>query len=367
MPHIRRQRVPGSTALGSLRSRIAGACAIDARVMGQWNTSDDYGRIEIPNPKQSSTCTVQNVHANCNDYYPSPTDPVRDIKATIIAADKAGPDALQLLPPLRRTQPGPLLQAARARARAEGWWPLGPAPKSAQAGDKRQRAHDNTTPAVKAMMPDDPELVCIGQAFELAPVIASNACVGDAHASAHRDRPQPGWTIVQHHNKNNRKWKMFHGPNSSRAVKSRAVALQIQQDTIFNSRATPLVVKKPHAAVEEVCRRCRGDAEEGNDLLQCDTTGCGASYHMWCLDTPLARVPEGEWLCPDCDPQPAALSSQPHRQPVCTKLGLLLHAATPLMDGGALAPCRRWWDQIAEAGAVTAQRDAFGVAPVTVP
>ena len=35
--------------------------------------------------------------------------------------------------------------------------------------------------------------------------------------------------MVQHHNKsNNRKWKMFHGPNGQPKVKSRAVAMRVQ-------------------------------------------------------------------------------------------------------------------------------------------
>ena len=69
--------------------------------------------------------------------------------------------------------------------------------------------------------------------------------------------------------------------------------------------------------VEEVCRRCGGDTEEDNDLLLCDTPGCGASYHMWCLDTPLASVPEGDWFCPDCDPhEPDMPPPQPMRQPI---------------------------------------------------
>ena len=25
---------------------------------------------------------------------------------------------------------------------------------------------------------------------------------------------------------------------------------------------------------------------------------CNAGYHLWCLDTPLMRVPDGPWTCP---------------------------------------------------------------------
>ena len=42
-------------------------------------------------------------------------------------------------------------------------------------------------------------------------------------------------------------------------------------------------VKKTHAAMKTVCRRCGGDTDgQGNELLRCDMPGCGASYHMWC-------------------------------------------------------------------------------------
>ena len=37
------------------------------------------------------------------------------------------------------------------------------------------------------------------------------------------------WQVIQHHNKaNNRKWKMFHGPNGQPKVKARAVAMRVQ-------------------------------------------------------------------------------------------------------------------------------------------
>ena len=42
-------------------------------------------------------------------------------------------------------------------------------------------------------------------------------------------------------------------------------------------------VKKTHAAMKTVCRRCGGDTDgQGNELLRCDMPGCGAGYHMWC-------------------------------------------------------------------------------------
>lgn len=135
------------------------------------------------------------------------------------------------------------------------------------------------------------------------PTVSKASNTRDAHAPLCMCRSQPGWTIVQHHNEKNRKWKTFHGPNRQAQVKSRAVALQIQQGIDPLAKKTH-AAKKTRAAVKIVCQRCGGDTEEGNPLLWCDMPGCGASHHMWCLEPLLARVPEGEWFCPDCNLQP---------------------------------------------------------------
>nr|CAB3230448.1 chromodomain-helicase-DNA-binding protein 4 [Phallusia mammillata] len=44
----------------------------------------------------------------------------------------------------------------------------------------------------------------------------------------------------------------------------------------------------------EFCSVCK----DGGDLLICDT--CPHSYHLNCLNPPVAVVPEGEWSCPRC-------------------------------------------------------------------
>ena len=53
-----------------------------------------------------------------------------------------------------------------------------------------------------------------------------------------------------------------------------------------------------------VCAACEGDEEaEGNEILLCDGAGCEKAFHMKCLPTPLSRVPEGDWYCPECEPK----------------------------------------------------------------
>lgn len=48
---------------------------------------------------------------------------------------------------------------------------------------------------------------------------------------------------------------------------------------------------------EGVCKVCGIDRDDDSVLL-CDT--CDAEYHMYCLNPPLARIPEGNWYCPSC-------------------------------------------------------------------
>jgi hypothetical protein len=47
----------------------------------------------------------------------------------------------------------------------------------------------------------------------------------------------------------------------------------------------------------DYCEACLSpDAEDC--LLLCD--GCDKGYHIFCLDPQLPRIPDDEWLCPDC-------------------------------------------------------------------
>ncbi|KAL5974479.1 hypothetical protein ACLOJK_031144 [Asimina triloba] len=54
----------------------------------------------------------------------------------------------------------------------------------------------------------------------------------------------------------------------------------------------------PKAPWEEgVCKVCGIDRDDDSVLL-CDT--CDSEYHTYCLNPPLARIPEGNWYCPSC-------------------------------------------------------------------
>ncbi|WCJ38411.1 methyl-CPG-binding domain 9 [Euphorbia peplus] len=54
----------------------------------------------------------------------------------------------------------------------------------------------------------------------------------------------------------------------------------------------------PEAPWEDgVCNVCGVDKEDDICLL-CDK--CNSGYHIFCLDPPLSKIPEGDWYCPSC-------------------------------------------------------------------
>jgi hypothetical protein len=56
-----------------------------------------------------------------------------------------------------------------------------------------------------------------------------------------------------------------------------------------------------HALVEKIfCGVCAG-GENDDLMLLCDFQDCKGGYHMYCLNPPMLKVPEGEWLCPQHD------------------------------------------------------------------
>lgn len=64
---------------------------------------------------------------------------------------------------------------------------------------------------------------------------------------------------------------------------------------------------KRHLAklLAQPCRVCASTGEDESTLL-CDT--CDGAFHMYCLTPPLDVVPSGEWHCPSCASNAAALS-----------------------------------------------------------
>jgi hypothetical protein len=64
----------------------------------------------------------------------------------------------------------------------------------------------------------------------------------------------------------------------------------------------------PHAAPrasnsdDAICHSCGlSEASDSFPMLLCDAPGCDLGWHTQCLQPPLDKVPEGEWLCPHHD------------------------------------------------------------------
>ncbi|KAK2661816.1 hypothetical protein Ddye_000390 [Dipteronia dyeriana] len=78
-------------------------------------------------------------------------------------------------------------------------------------------------------------------------------------------------------------------------AKSECLSSEMKKDIIEIVARTSEIPKAPWE--EGVCKICGVDKDDDSVLL-CDT--CDAEYHTYCLDPPLARIPEGNWYCPSC-------------------------------------------------------------------
>lgn len=59
-----------------------------------------------------------------------------------------------------------------------------------------------------------------------------------------------------------------------------------------------VILKKGWRCLEcTVCEGCGQPHDEGR-LILCDE--CDVSYHIYCLDPPLDKVPKGTWKCKWC-------------------------------------------------------------------
>ncbi|KAJ1627833.1 hypothetical protein T492DRAFT_595378 [Pavlovales sp. CCMP2436] len=63
---------------------------------------------------------------------------------------------------------------------------------------------------------------------------------------------------------------------------------------------------KTRAQQEQPCKTC-GAADDVDSTLLCDK--CDTPYHMHCLLPRLDAVPDGDWFCPECQPESSPLES----------------------------------------------------------
>ncbi|XP_050991217.1 tyrosine-protein kinase BAZ1B isoform X2 [Labeo rohita] len=66
-------------------------------------------------------------------------------------------------------------------------------------------------------------------------------------------------------------------------------------------------IKWDMSAENARCKVCRRKGED-DQLILCDE--CNKAFHLFCLRPALYRIPEGEWLCPACQPTTARRSSR---------------------------------------------------------
>ncbi|KAI5098010.1 tyrosine-protein kinase BAZ1B [Silurus meridionalis] len=59
-------------------------------------------------------------------------------------------------------------------------------------------------------------------------------------------------------------------------------------------------IKWDMSAENARCKVCRKKVGEDDKLILCDE--CNKAFHLFCLRPALYRIPEGEWLCPACQP-----------------------------------------------------------------
>ncbi|PNY05047.1 methyl-CpG binding domain-containing protein 9-like [Trifolium pratense] len=79
-------------------------------------------------------------------------------------------------------------------------------------------------------------------------------------------------------------------------AKAGCISDQMKKDINDFIASTSQIPKAPWD--EGVCKVCGIDRDDDSVLL-CDK--CDAEYHKYCLNPPLARIPEGNWYCPSCN------------------------------------------------------------------
>ncbi|KAI9921147.1 hypothetical protein PsorP6_001848 [Peronosclerospora sorghi] len=81
------------------------------------------------------------------------------------------------------------------------------------------------------------------------------------------------------------------------------------------------------AYTSAICQAClRGDCAD--KMLLCD--GCNSGQHLFCLETPLAHVPTGDWYCPECVDE--ATASDPFERTHAARFGFAMGAEVSLRE-----------------------------------
>lgn len=68
-----------------------------------------------------------------------------------------------------------------------------------------------------------------------------------------------------------------------------------------------LSMEQRDEAVDLPCELCNRVDDHYSLLILCDGKDCKREYHMNCLNPPLVTVPPGDWFCPNCQQEKAAV------------------------------------------------------------
>ncbi|KAG5190488.1 hypothetical protein JKP88DRAFT_175760, partial [Tribonema minus] len=82
--------------------------------------------------------------------------------------------------------------------------------------------------------------------------------------------------------------------DSKPAVEDSKPAVALECAAAAAAGDAPLFLAQ-EGAVEEGCVLCGVD-EDPDQTLLCDGP-CGREFHLYCLEPPLADLPEGDWYC----------------------------------------------------------------------
>ena len=88
--------------------------------------------------------------------------------------------------------------------------------------------------------------------------------------------------------------KKAKGKGKSKKIKVAVAAANVDSSRAGTDYSPSHSEEESEDDYDEFCKVCR----EGGDLLCCDS--CPCTYHLACVNPPLAGIPEETWNCPRC-------------------------------------------------------------------
>ena len=121
-------------------------------------------------------------------------------------------------------------------------------------------------------------------------------------------------------------------PLSAAATPTPAVASSTAPDVAADS--APSVPRESNEIDRDICFVCR----DGGELLLCDS--CPRCFHLYCVDPPLAEIPEGDWVCQYC-PIPKKTKAAAAKSKTIAKKTKKVAGSSPVAKPTASKPSTR--------------------------